>query len=89
VCKWTVSRPNLSIVVKVLNHERATLSRFPIDDPPCREMREVRLDPRVPTSEVALATPSPTMEDFVPQVDDIISVGEFYEKAAGGQIVFT
>ena len=30
-----------------------------------------------------------TMDDFVPQVDDIISVGEFYEKAAGGQIIFT
>jgi peroxiredoxin family protein len=30
-----------------------------------------------------------TTEDFVPQVDDIISVGEFYEKAAGGQIIFT
>ena len=30
-----------------------------------------------------------TIEDFVPQVEDIISVGEFYEKAAGGQIVFT
>ena len=30
-----------------------------------------------------------TMEDFVPHVQDIISVGEFYEKAAGGQIVFT
>ena len=30
-----------------------------------------------------------TMEDFVPQVEDIISVGQFYEKAAGGQIVFT
>jgi peroxiredoxin family protein len=30
-----------------------------------------------------------TMEDFVPQVEEIISVGEFYEKAAGGQIVFT
>jgi len=29
------------------------------------------------------------MEDFVPQVADIISVGEFYEKAAGGQIIFT
>jgi peroxiredoxin family protein len=29
------------------------------------------------------------MDDFVPQVDEIISVGEFYEKAAGGQIVFT
>lgn len=30
-----------------------------------------------------------TMADFVPQVEDIISVGEFYEKAAGGQIIFT
>jgi peroxiredoxin family protein len=30
-----------------------------------------------------------SLDDFVPQVEDIISVGEFYEKAAGGQIVFT
>jgi peroxiredoxin family protein len=30
-----------------------------------------------------------TIEDFVPQVRDIISVGEFYNLAAGGQIVFT
>jgi len=30
-----------------------------------------------------------SMEDFVPQVEDIISVGEFYEKAVGGQIIFT
>ena len=30
-----------------------------------------------------------TMEDFVPQVEEIISVGEFYEKTAGGQIIFT
>ena len=30
-----------------------------------------------------------TMEDFVPQVEEIISVGEFYEKAARGQIIFT
>jgi peroxiredoxin family protein len=30
-----------------------------------------------------------TMDDFVPQVDDIISVGEFYERAAGGEIIFT
>jgi peroxiredoxin family protein len=29
------------------------------------------------------------VEDFVPQVEDIISVGEFYERAAGGQIIFT
>jgi peroxiredoxin family protein len=30
-----------------------------------------------------------TMDDFVPQVEEIISVGEFYEKGASGQIIFT
>ena len=29
------------------------------------------------------------LDDFVPQVEDIISVGEFYERAAGGEIIFT
>jgi peroxiredoxin family protein len=28
-------------------------------------------------------------DDFVPQVDEVITVGEFYEKSAGGQIIFT
>ena len=28
-------------------------------------------------------------KDFCPQVDSIISVGEFYEKSAGAQIIFT
>ena len=27
--------------------------------------------------------------DFIPQVQDIITVGEFYEKAAGGHVIFT
>jgi peroxiredoxin family protein len=30
-----------------------------------------------------------TMDDFIPEVRDIISVGEFYALAAGGQVVFT
>jgi hypothetical protein len=30
-----------------------------------------------------------TMEDFVPQVEDIISVGEFYGRGASGQVIFT
>jgi peroxiredoxin family protein len=30
-----------------------------------------------------------TKDSFVPQVDDVITVGEFYDKAAGGQIIFT
>jgi peroxiredoxin family protein len=29
------------------------------------------------------------IQDFVPQVEEIISVGEFYEKAASGEIIFT
>ncbi len=28
-------------------------------------------------------------DDFVPQIQDVITVGEFYDKAAGGQIIFT
>ena len=28
-------------------------------------------------------------EDFIPQVEAILTVGEFYEKAAGAQVVFT
>ena len=30
-----------------------------------------------------------SMNDFVSQVDDIITVGEFYEMSAGSQIIFT
>ena len=30
-----------------------------------------------------------TKDDFVPQVDRILTVGDFYELAAGGQIIFT
>lgn len=28
-------------------------------------------------------------EDFCPQVDEVITVGEFYEKSAGANIIFT
>ena len=30
-----------------------------------------------------------TMDDFCPQVEDIISVGQFYERSVGAQIIFT
>ena len=30
-----------------------------------------------------------TKDDFIPQVKDVITVGEFYGLAAGGQIIFT
>jgi hypothetical protein len=28
-------------------------------------------------------------KDFVPQVEDVITVGDFYALAAGGEIIFT
>ena len=28
-------------------------------------------------------------DDFVPQVDGVLTVGEFYERAAGAQVIFT
>jgi peroxiredoxin family protein len=30
-----------------------------------------------------------TMDDFIPQVNGIMTVGEFYETSAGAQIIFT
>ena len=30
-----------------------------------------------------------TMEDFVPQVDGVLTVGEFYDRSAGAEIIFT
>ena len=30
-----------------------------------------------------------TKDDFIEQLDDVITVGEFYEIAAGGEIIFT
>ncbi len=30
-----------------------------------------------------------TKDDFIPQVDRVLTVGDFYELSAGGQIIFT
>jgi peroxiredoxin family protein len=62
-----------------------------IDIPPIPEFMELVADSgaRLYACKASVDMFGLTMEDFVPQVEDIISVGEFYEKAAGGQIVFT
>jgi peroxiredoxin family protein len=62
-----------------------------IDIPPIPEFIELVADSgvRLYACKATVDMFGLTMADFVPQVDDIINVGEFYEKAAGGQIVFT
>jgi peroxiredoxin family protein len=62
-----------------------------IDIPPIPEFVELVVDSgaRLYACKATVDMFGLTMDDFVPQVDEIISVGEFYEKAAGGEIVFT
>ncbi len=62
-----------------------------IDIPPIPEFVELVADSgaRLYACKASVDMFGLTMEDFVPQVEAIISVGEFYDKAAGGQIVFT
>jgi peroxiredoxin family protein len=62
-----------------------------IDIPPVREFIEMVHDAGC---EIYACKASVDMfhlkkNDFCPQVDDIISVGQFYEKSAGAQIIFT
>jgi peroxiredoxin family protein len=62
-----------------------------IDIPPIPEFIELVADSgtRLYACKATVDMFGLTIDDFVPQVDEIISVGEFYEKAAGGQIIFT
>jgi peroxiredoxin family protein len=62
-----------------------------IDIPPVPEFVELVADSgvRLYACKATVDMFGLTIDDFVPQVEGIISVGEFYEKAAGGQIVFT
>ncbi|TMK70890.1 MAG: hypothetical protein E6G50_06875 [Actinobacteria bacterium] len=62
-----------------------------IDIPPIPEFIELVADSgvRLYACKASVDMFGLTMEDFVPQVEDIISVGEFYAKAAGSQVIFT
>ena len=62
-----------------------------IDIPPIPEFIELVADSgtRLYACKATVDMFGLTRADFVPQVEEIISVGEFYEKAGGGQIIFT
>jgi peroxiredoxin family protein len=62
-----------------------------IDIPPIPEFIELVADSGVQlyACKASIDMFGLTIDDFVPQVEDIISVGEFYEKAANGQVIFT
>jgi peroxiredoxin family protein len=62
-----------------------------IDIPPIPEFMELVADSgvRLYACKATVDMFGLTMADFIPEVEGIISVGEFYEQAAGGQIIFT
>jgi peroxiredoxin family protein len=62
-----------------------------IDIPPIPEFIELVADSgaRLYACKATVDMFGLTMDDFVPQVDEIISVGGFYERTGAGQIIFT
>jgi peroxiredoxin family protein len=62
-----------------------------LDIPPVREFVEMCSDAGVEMygCKATVDMFHLSMKDFCPQVKEIITVGEFYEKSAGAQIIFT
>ncbi len=62
-----------------------------LDIPPVREFVEMIHDTgaEIYACKATVEMFHLTQADFCPQVHDIISVGQFYEKSAGAQIIFT
>jgi peroxiredoxin family protein len=84
---WIGAIPGLSaLATRMMQHQMEK-----IDIPPIPEFIELVADSgaHLYACKATVDMFGLTMDDFVPQVDEIISVGEFYERAAGGEIVFT
>ncbi len=62
-----------------------------LDIPPIREFVELISDSggKLYACEATVQMFGLTMADFLPQVDGVLTVGEFYELSAGGEIIFT
>jgi peroxiredoxin family protein len=79
--------PGMSaFATRMMGHEMEKL-----DIPPIPEFIELLADSgaRLWACKASVDMFHLTEDDFVPQVDGILTVGEFYELAAGGQIIFT
>ena len=84
---WVGGVPGMS---SIITHQLAK-KMDELDIPPIPEFVELIADSggRLFACKASVDMFDLTMDDFIDQVEDIITVGEFYEKAAGGQIIFT
>ena len=84
---WAGGLPGVSsVVTKVMEHKMDGL-----DIPPIPEFLEMIADTGAGIYACKASVDLFGLEknDFMPYVQDIITVGEFYSIAAGGQIIFT
>ena len=87
IATWLGGVPGMSsVVTKYLNHKMEE-----IDIPSIPEFIEMIADTGAGMYACKASVDLFGLEqgDFIDQIDDVITVGEFYEKAAGGQIIFT
>ena len=84
---WLGGVPGMSSIV---THQMAKKMEE-LDIPPIPEFVELIADSggRLFACKASVDMFDLTMDDFIDQVEDIITVGEFYALAAGGQIIFT
>ena len=84
---WLGAMPGMSAAVtKMFAREMEKL-----DIPPVREFLELIADSggKLYACKATVDMFHLKKEDFIPQVEDIITVGQFYEMAGGGEIIFT
>jgi peroxiredoxin family protein len=62
-----------------------------LDIPPVREFIEMIADSggKLYACQASVDMFNLSLDDFVPQVEKVLTVGEFYELSAGGEIIFT
>jgi len=84
---WAGGVPGISSLVT----HRLAAEMEKLDIPPIPEFVEMIADSGagIYACKASVDLFSLSREDFIPQVEDIITVGEFYGLAAGGQIIFT
>jgi peroxiredoxin family protein len=84
---WAGTVPGVSaLVTRKLAQEMEKL-----DIPPIPEFLEMIADSggRLYGCKASVDLFDLSKDDFIPQVEEIITVGEFYDLAAGGQVIFT
>ena len=84
---WAGGIPGISSIV---THKLAQ-EMEKLDIPPIPEFIEMIADSGAPLygCKASVDLFGLDEDDFIPQVEEIITVGEFYALAAGGQIIFT